>query len=286
MVAARALLAQMESLVDEEALYVKRDVLESHTAALVAAKMQLERELVEGSTQKVKFSVGEIILAPSKTQERPTMRESKPTENPVFQENVIGDLANCDVILPAGHCVLRRLRMCRIFAPKPLTAIKLHDVDSCDVIVPSVESSCVADNLRNCSLIVCARQIRLHHSFDVLLSASCAGKPILEHSTRIRVTAFCLSPYLALFGTSPKPPVDFQHPQAQQSPNWSLGPETSPCPVAVEASKGSILMDSVTQSIRAQCTGGILGLYLEKRMNMTRDEHISTSQGLSIEDEM
>ena len=286
MVAARALLAQMESLLDEEALHMKRDVLETHTAALVAAKMQLERELVEGSTQKVNFSVEEIVLAPSKTQERPTMRESKPIQHPVFQENVIGDLADCDVILPAGHCTLLRLRMCRIFAPKPLTAIKLHDVDSCDVIIPSVESSCIAYNIQNSSLVVCARQIRLHQSSDVLLSASCAGKPILEHSTRIRVTAFCLSPHLALFGVSPKPPLDFQHPQAQQSPNWSLGPETSPCPVTVEASKGSILMDSVTQSTRALCTGGILGLYLEKRLILTRDEHISTSQGLCIEDEM
>lgn len=103
-----------------------------------------------------------------------------------------------------------------------LTAVYIHDIRNCVVVLPEIRGSILVHDMENCFLLIGkCQQFRMHNSsnIDVLLSPS--SNPVIEHCSLIR------------FGTSepstgdsaaglPFQPQDFTHLRPTPSPNWEI----------------------------------------------------------------
>ncbi|VDP67227.1 unnamed protein product [Echinostoma caproni] len=134
----------------------------------------------------------------------------------------LAELTNCTVQVRdvCGNLVAKRLRNCRVYIFPVAGSVWLEDCQQCD-------------------FVVACRQLRIHQTTDSRLGLHMASRPIIEHSTGLRVAPYplhypTLDSDLIRAGLSAEVNLwreveDFSHPNKRLttgSPNWSVLPET------------------------------------------------------------
>lgn len=214
-----------------------------------------------------------------------TLREERPaTPAPPESRQEFSGLEGIDVILSEPHATLKDLRRCRVFAPRPLQSLQAYGLCDVDLVLPRVDGSFLGYRLTNCSLLGSARQIRLHDSHDVCLSVTSPASPVVEGSRNILLCACGLLPRSTLFNEPVNSIVDFDNAGGVGVLNWRRGPSSVPRPVVVEASRGTILEDALTEHHRSQAQG-IFGMNLATRLAAEPEVVASTAPQVLEEDD-
>ncbi|KAG2444093.1 hypothetical protein HYH02_009035 [Chlamydomonas schloesseri] len=148
-----------------------------------------------------------------------------------------------------GDFVLIGLTRCTVVLLGRLRALRAAGLRGCTVVAGPVTGACFVDDVRDCTLALATYQVRVHRAHATDLFLRVRSKPIIEHSTGIRV-----APWAALLpgggggggsgGTEPRLEAllgahmlgegeetgcwqqveDFGWIKAVQSPNWSIMP--------------------------------------------------------------
>eukprot|EP01083_Nonionella_stella_P085790 238013_1 len=118
----------------------------------------------------------------------------------------------------------------------PLSALKIHDVKNCKLYIGPVSGSCHIERCSNSTFILASRQIRIHEATNCDFYLRVSSDPIIEHSSGVRVAPYIfryegLDGHLKDSGLLETPDrwsevKDFNWLRSQQSPNWSIIPET------------------------------------------------------------
>jgi hypothetical protein len=158
---------------------------------------------------------------PSKVRPDPNASETAPAAT--TESRVVNDV------------VLERLTDCEVFLLAPCRALRIYDLENCRVYGGPVDGSVHAQNLKNCHVEVCARQVRAHDAFDTSFYVRTLSRPIIEHSSRTMFAPFSFSyegqsEHLRAAGLSVETGAwenveDFGWIKQTPSPNWSVVPE-------------------------------------------------------------
>ncbi|KXZ45186.1 hypothetical protein GPECTOR_57g476 [Gonium pectorale] len=141
-----------------------------------------------------------------------------------------------------GDFVLLGLTRCRVVLLGRLRALRLAGLRGCSVVAGPITGAVFADDVRGCSLSLAAYQVRVHrtHASDLFLRVR--SKPIIEHSSGVRVApwaaAVAREERLEALMQSQKlgeaddtgswqQVDDFGWIKATQSPNWCVMPEAA-----------------------------------------------------------
>ncbi|GLC37055.1 hypothetical protein PLESTB_001396500 [Pleodorina starrii] len=136
-----------------------------------------------------------------------------------------------------GDFVLLGLTRCRVVLLGRLRALRISGLRSCSVVSGPVTGACFVDDVRGSSLSLATYQVRVHRTHSTSLFLRVRSKPIIEHSTGIRV-----APWQA--AVAPEPRLgrllqahmlgeetgcwqqvdDFGWIKTVQSPNWGVMP--------------------------------------------------------------
>ncbi|KAK3689603.1 tubulin binding cofactor C-domain-containing protein [Podospora appendiculata] len=115
----------------------------------------------------------------------------------------------------------------------PFASLALRDIDRCLIVAGHVNGSVHLTNLKDCVLVVVARQVRIHECENVDLYLHCASRPIVEFCKGMR-----FAPAPASFTTKEDEQStnqwdqvdDFKWLKADHSPNWSILPKEDRVP--------------------------------------------------------
>ncbi|GLI69628.1 hypothetical protein VaNZ11_014295 [Volvox africanus] len=168
-------------------------------------------------------------------------------------------LTDTTVVLPAdevsergigGDFVLLNLTRCRVVLLGRLRALRIAGLRNCTVVSGPVTGACFVDDVRGSNLSLATYQVRVHRTYGTDLFLRVRSKPIIEHSTGIRVApwAAAVAPDAKMEGLLQAHMLaeetgcwqqvdDFGWIKSVQSPNWCvLSPEEYPVqPMAVPA---------------------------------------------------
>ncbi|EFX00830.1 tubulin-specific chaperone [Grosmannia clavigera kw1407] len=115
-------------------------------------------------------------------------------------------------------------------------SLVLKDMDRCLIVSGHVSGPVHVTGLRDCVVVVAARQVRIHECRNVDLYLHCGSRPIIEDCSGMR---FAPLPHAY---ASPEDEAatnhwdevdDFKWLKADQSPNWSILPEDARLPETV-----------------------------------------------------
>ncbi|KAL1525166.1 hypothetical protein AB1Y20_020037 [Prymnesium parvum] len=147
---------------------------------------------------------------------------------------------------PAGESVhgdyaLEDLEQCDVRLLTACTALWVRNLRDCTVFTVPCPGSIYLTECHNCTLVLGARQIRMHTSTQCSLYLHAASHPIIEHCSDLRI-----APYPALPAGIPSPWAaagmnpeqnqwklvdDFDWLKQSQSPNWRVMPDDDRLPV-------------------------------------------------------
>jgi hypothetical protein len=147
-----------------------------------------------------------------------------------------------DLVGTAGSdYFLKDLTDCTVVFMEPLSALKIINLTNCRVFTGPVAGSVFVREVFGSRLHICARQLRIHDSKDVVWFTKTASPPIIEDCTGMAFAGFTVTypqllPQMAANGLGDaqlgwfngvetyKQVKDFKWHRAQASPNWRLLP--------------------------------------------------------------
>ncbi|GIL47874.1 hypothetical protein Vafri_4507 [Volvox africanus] len=156
-------------------------------------------------------------------------------------------LTDTTVVLPAdevsergigGDFVLLNLTRCRVVLLGRLRALRIAGLRNCTVVSGPVTGACFVDDVQGSSLSLATYQVRVHRTYGMDLFLRVRSKPIIEHSTGIRVApwAAAVAPDVKMEGLLRAHMLgeetgcwqqvdDFGWIKSVQSPNWCVLPQ-------------------------------------------------------------
>jgi len=119
----------------------------------------------------------------------------------------------------------------------PFAGLTLKNLTNCVVIAGRVDGAAHITDLKNCIVVVSARQVRIHNSENTDVYLWCGSRPIIEGCSGMRFselpdcyTKILQSPPSSEISTSTPPQSqwnqidDFKWLKSEPSPNWSILP--------------------------------------------------------------
>merc|ERR1712216_245358 len=131
--------------------------------------------------------------------------------------------------------VLSRLKHCTVYIADTCGAIRADRIEHCKIYIGPTRSLLV-EKMQDSTLQVAAQQLRIHSAQRCDFCVRMRSGPIIEHSTEVRFGPYglaypALASQLEAFGLTQDNYVwrkveDFNWLRVQQSPNWSIMPES------------------------------------------------------------
>ncbi|GIL89468.1 hypothetical protein Vretimale_18891 [Volvox reticuliferus] len=127
---------------------------------------------------------------------RPTAAVSDQDRALVARGRGLLGLSDTTIVLPGdevsergtgGDFVLLNLTRCRVVLLGRLRALRIAGLRNCTVVSGPVTGACFVDDVRGSSLSLATYQVRVHRTYATDLFLRVRSKPIIEHSTGIRV---------------------------------------------------------------------------------------------------
>ncbi|EPQ51906.1 TBCC-domain-containing protein [Gloeophyllum trabeum ATCC 11539] len=124
-------------------------------------------------------------------------------------------------IADLDHCLVNLVPPTRTFS-----AIHVRNVTNSVLILGNVTGSVLLHDVQRCILVLRCHQFRMHTSKETDVYLSIPSNPIIEHSSRIRFSAYPDSLDLSETQSNSKHLAvqDFSHVRPTPSPNWSALP--------------------------------------------------------------